>query len=133
MDSLLTMVSTDDVDKIVYIAAPYTAKNSDGSEDKIKVADRMRIVSLCVEQFMKQGLFVISPLLMHLVRTYTESLPGDWAYWSNYSKGLLTRCDYVIILTMEGWEESVGVTEEINIARAHDIEIYYADPKKILE
>lgn len=117
---------------LVYVAAPYSAKNEDGGEDLITVHNRMRDVCLCMNKLMRRGIKPISPLTMHLLRTYDPKLPGDWAYWGAYSELMLNNCDVMIVLMIDGWKESVGVTAEIELAKATDKPIIYIEVSELL-
>ena len=44
-------------------------------------------------------------------------LPTDWAFWEQVDREHLARCDEVLVLMLEGWLLSRGVTAEIEIAR----------------
>lgn len=116
---------------LVYVAGPYTARLEDGSEDHARTAERMRIFCLCVGAMMGLGIKSASPLMMHLVRQHT-TLPGDWAYWGDYSMVMLKKCDAMVVLKIEGWEQSTGVKEEMLIAAENDVPIIFVDPKELL-
>lgn len=116
---------------LAYVAGPYTARLEDGSEDHARTAERMRIFCLCVGAMMGLGIKSASPLMMHLVRQHT-ALPGDWAYWGDYSMVMLKKCDVMVVLKIEGWEQSTGVKEEMLIAAENDVPIIFVDPAELL-
>jgi hypothetical protein len=120
---------------LVYILAPYTAKLPDGSEDKVKVAERVRVVSLCMAKLMHMGIKTCSPVLMHLLRTYVNELPGDWAYWGEYSEVMLGKCDRAIVLMIDGWEKSTGIAAETELwnDRPSTLPMIYLDPVEFLK
>lgn len=68
-----------------------------------------------------------SPLLKHLVREECPEVPGDWAYWKLYSETLMRLCDGCYVIMMDGWEESVGVCEEIILAKKFNKTIIYLE------
>jgi Domain of unknown function (DUF1937). len=80
---------------------------------------------------MEKGVFTVSPLLKHLLLTYT-ALPGDWAYWGTYSETLLKQCDSMIVLTMHGWDTSTGVQAEIKLCRDMGKPVEFIDPVALL-
>jgi hypothetical protein len=110
--------------KLAYLAAPYSDKNQDIVENRIDIFCNID------SMLMQHGIMTVSPLLKHLVLQHS-SLPSDWAYWGDYSKTLLARCDMLIVLKMPGWLESTGVRAEIEFAAINDIKIEYLDPLKI--
>ena len=44
-------------------------------------------------------------------------LPTDWSYWERVDRRFLKLCDEVVVLTLDGWRESVGVREEVRLTR----------------
>jgi len=46
-----------------------------------------------------------------------HGLPTDWAFWQHVDREHLERCDEMVVLMLDGWEESAGVQAEIRIAR----------------
>jgi predicted RNase H-like HicB family nuclease len=120
-------------DALVYVAAPYTAKTAEGKEDVPAIMKRMETFSLCLEQMVKVNIKPTSGLMMHLVRCYTTDLPGDWKFWGGYSTVILKKCNYLVVLMMEGWNQSTGVKEEIAIAKDEGIDIIYLHPDQVLK
>jgi hypothetical protein len=101
--------------RVVYLGAPYSYSHPDPEEQKRVKRERIRQFSLAFEKLTREGHCVISPLLCLLVEPHT-TLPDDWAYWQDYSRTLLERSDEFVILTLDGWQESVGIKGEIEHA-----------------
>lgn len=108
--------------QLVYVSAPYT------HSDSAVIEKRMQVVSEYQAFRAYQGILTVSPLEKHFILKYRD-LPGDYAFWGNLSKCMLRRCDKVHVLTMPGWEQSVGVQDEIRLAKDLNMEIYYVDRK----
>jgi hypothetical protein len=103
---------------LAYIALPYSG-NPDETEDRVK---KMAIFdAVC----MNNGMFAVSPVYKHLMRKYDVILPGNWAYWKEYSEVLLSKCNLLIVMCIPGWRESEGVQAEIKIAEGLRIRIFY--------
>ena len=45
-----------------------------------------------------------------------HGLPTEWSYWERTNRRFLEMCDELIVVALNGWEESVGVQAEIRIA-----------------
>jgi hypothetical protein len=43
-------------------------------------------------------------------------LPVDWSFWERLARPQLERCDEMVVLTLDGWQESVGVQAELRHA-----------------
>ena len=58
-----------------------------------------------------------SQVIPTICNSYGFGLPSDFDYWEAYDTLIIGRCDKLIVLMMNGWEESKGVQAEIIIAR----------------
>lgn len=79
--------------------------------------------------FMKKNpeAHLISPLMHHYTLIHHPDMPTSYQYWRAFSRNLLKRCDELLVLRSEGWEESGGVQDELNYARELGIPIHYED------
>lgn len=112
------------VNKLYYLASPYT--HTDPAIKKL----RAEAVTESAVDLLKHGVFVFAPI------SYNEpwekyNLPGDWNFWSEFDKTFVSRCDGVIVLMLDGWDKSVGVTAEIDFAKNIGLPVYYARPEQI--
>lgn len=108
--------------ELVYLAAPYT------HSDPEVVKQRMELYYKVDAELMKNGIMTASPLLKHALLAVSD-LPGDWEYWKEYALRLLSSCDRMIIIGMDGWDKSTGVAAEIEFCEDNDIpyEVLYVD------
>jgi hypothetical protein len=60
-----------------------------------------------------------------------HGLPIEWSFWSQFDQTFLEICDAVIVLQLEGWEQSVGIQEELRLAEEMGIAIYHLEPGEI--
>jgi Domain of unknown function (DUF1937) len=99
------------VKDLIYLASPYsTPKGS----SKMTMIMRYQQALWATEHLIKNGYMVISPI----VHCHYMILPGDAKTWKEYDYTLLSRCNSVMVLMLEGWRESVGVRQELDWA--HD-------------
>lgn len=106
-------------DFLWYVASPY-------SHHDLSVMTTRYITTMkaCAE-LTGEGYFVISPIVhWHEVAKHF-GLPTDCDYWEEYNKALMEACDGVIVLKLDGWEESKGVAKEIAWGEALGLEIMY--------
>lgn len=114
--------------KLYYVGSPYTHKY------KTIVNQRMTSFSEVMAKLIKHKVHPVSPLMNHFLETQVEiDFPLTWDYWQEYSKILLERCDALIIIKSEGWEESSGVVGEIKIAQDNNIPIFYVNNAEDLD
>ncbi len=59
-------------------------------------------------------------------------LPKGWDYWGAYDRAILSCCNKIIVLKLDGWQESKGVQAEIAIAAEQGITIEYLEPDAVL-
>lgn len=111
--------------KLYYLASPYSH-----TDVKIKKM-RAEAVTKSAVDLLKLGVFVFAPI------SYNEpwekyNLPGDWKFWCEFDKTFVSRCDGgIIVLMLDGWDKSVGVTAEIEFAKSIGLPVYYATQEQI--
>lgn len=105
------------MNKLFYIALPYTHK------DKAVIAQRVDKFCAFDSKLNMENIQTVSPILKHLLLERNLDMPGDWNFWKDLSYTYLSRCDGMIVYEMDGWKESLGVTEEIKFAKQKNIPI----------
>jgi hypothetical protein len=104
---------------ISYLAGPYSSPH-------IHIRDRRyQQISAVAAELMRRGEWIYSPITSchHLAIDY--ELPYDADFWLKHDLAFLARCDRMIVLQLEGWDESVGVKREIEFATEKNIPIVY--------
>lgn len=104
---------------MIYISAPYNHK------DPNVIEYRMLVVYSKFAELMMQGEVPISPLMAHSV-VKLHPVPSNAEFWEQYSITLLSKCSKMIVLQLDGWNESTGVAYEIKYAKENNIEIIFA-------
>jgi hypothetical protein len=56
-------------------------------------------------------------------------LPGNWEYWKEMDEAFIKISGKVLVITLKGWKESVGVNAEMEIAKKYGVPIEYIDPE----
>jgi|SRR6516225_289064 hypothetical protein len=96
---------------MIYLASPYSHPDAGIREQRFQAACRAAATLL------RSGHCVFSPVV-HSHPLVAHGLPTGWAFWQHVDLEHLRWCDVVVVLMLEGWEESVGVQAEIRTARA---------------
>jgi len=107
---------------MIYLASPYS------HPDPAVRAERYRAACRATAALLLAGQPVFSPIA-HGHPLVEYGLPADWTFWQRYDRELLARCDEVVVLVLAGWRESVGVREEIRIARELGKPVRYLAPE----
>ena len=105
-------------DKLIYIAAPYKHENP------YVRAERVREATQYAAYLIDQDEPVFSPLSHSVeIERHRRNIvsPGRWY---DIDLQILQACTEMHILTLPGWEDSIGIQYEIAMAIAHKIPIY---------
>jgi hypothetical protein len=78
---------------------------------------------------MKRGDVVFSPISHTHPIAEECDLPKGWDYWQAFDRAYLAASKLLVILTVDGWMESVGVRAEFDIATEMGIPVeFMTDP-----
>jgi nucleoside 2-deoxyribosyltransferase len=110
-------------DQLIYLASPYF------SIDPAIRERRYHLACLAAGKMLAQGLKVYSPIVHnHPIASLVE-LPKDWAFWREVDLLMLSRCDCLCVLCLEGWDKSVGVRAELEFVSNLGRSIDYLQPE----
>jgi len=108
---------------MIYVGSPYTHHSS------IVMDERARDVAKYTARLIGQGKLAYSPIAHgHMINGYLKEDPG-WEYWKEHDIWMLVRCIQFHVLCLDGWEESVGLKAEIQVASNRLMPIEYIDEK----
>jgi len=110
--------------KLVYLATPYS------NPDHAVRQKRFEKVNKVAADLIIKGEMVFSPISHTHPIAAIKDLPKDWAYWESFCRTYLECCYKIYVLMIDGWEESIGVTAEIKIAKELGLEIEYIEYEK---
>lgn len=102
---------------MIYLASPYSH-----SDSKVK-AMRFRAACIAAGELIKQGLIVFSPIAHTHPIKMLSGLEGEWQQWKTFDEDIISRCEGLFVLKIDGWEESIGVQAEIEFAREQKIPV----------
>lgn len=93
---------------LYYIAGPYTHKNTN-------VQDQREIEhSKISAELLKNGYLIYSPIAETIMLAKHGKLIGtDWDTWREKDLKMLERCDELLIINIDGWQQSRGVKGEV--------------------
>jgi hypothetical protein len=104
---------------LIYLATPYS------HEDPVVMESRFESVNRVAAKLMSDGLHIFSPISHTHPIAIAGKLPTGWEFWNQYDKLVISVCKGMIVLCLDGWLESVGVTAEIDIAKEFGVPIEY--------
>ena len=106
---------------MIFISAPYTHENVEVVEKRVEIIEKY------VAECALSEIIALSPVLYYhnIVKKY--ELPKTYTYWEHICISMLQKCDMLFVLTMDGWDTSVGVKSELEVARRLNISIGYVN------
>lgn len=91
---------------LIYLAVPYTHKSKRVMQYRFSVVTKVAVVLAETS-----GCLVFSPIT-HAYPIHRHNKKNTYEYWLGLDFKILDISDWLYILTLDGWQESVGVKKE---------------------
>jgi hypothetical protein len=95
---------------MIYLASPYSHPDPVVREQRFREACRAAAALLLAGRTVYSPIAHSHPLVEH-------GVPTDWSFWERQDRAMLACCGELMVLMLDGWDQSAGVREEICIAR----------------
>lgn len=117
----------------VYIAAPYTSSFNDVVSKRSQEDRRYETIEHYMVKVFNQGNIALSPVIHCRDLALRHRMPTTYDFWQTYCEETLKLISKderseVHVLMMEGWESSVGVKHEVEVAKSLQITVRYIFP-----
>lgn len=109
----------------IYLACPYSHPDPKVREQRFKQ------VSKAAGQLMELGYLVFSPISHSHQMCIESELYTGFEFWAELDNSFLEWCDILLVLKLDGWQESKGVQEEVRIAEFMCKRVSYSFPEEI--
>lgn len=107
--------------KLSYLASPYTHESSRVRQNRYEAVCRV------AGRLMRDGHLIFSPIAhSHAIAEMCE-LPGHWEFWQEHDRAMLSACEKLIVLKLPGWDISVGVAAEIELALSMGLPVEFME------
>src|SRR5690349_15208591 len=107
---------------IIYLATPYTRYRT-GIE--MAFIDAARLTA----KLIKSGLKIYSPIVhTHPIAIHGNIDAKDHSIWLPFDFAMMRKADVLLVAQMDGWDESFGIAEEIQVFNCDHKPIFYLDP-----
>lgn len=97
--------------ELIYLASPYTHEDPAVQQARFETACR------AAAHLMNKGHAVFSPIAHTHPIACAGDLPKGWDFWERYDRTILAGCHSMMVLQLDGWQQSRGVQAEIAIMR----------------
>ena len=102
-----------------YLAAPYSHADQEVMEA------RYQFITKVTGHLMKKGEVIFSPVTHSHPVAMIGNVPNNWEFWRKQDFAILERCDRLLVLMLQGWDVSVGVSAEILFANSLGMSVRY--------
>lgn len=110
---------------MIYLASPYSHVGHGTDEQKKQTRERnYRYALFAQHQLLTFGYPVFSTIVHNHILAKRYELPSDAGYWTRYNHHMIDLSRAVFVLQTPGYEESIGVNEEIDYANSRAIPVY---------
>jgi len=106
---------------LVYLACPYS------HDDYAIRVKRFNAVCRAAARLIREGEPMVFSPISHSHPISEHGLPTNWEFWEPCDRAYLSCCHKLIVLKLDGWRESRGVTAEIEIASEMGIPVEYLE------
>ena len=107
----------------IYLGCPYTHEHI-----AIRI-HRFKQVSKFAAGLMGEGHLVFSPISHSHQICIEADLPVDYKYWEELDRSFLEWATCMVVLKLDGWEDSKGLEDEIAIMKYMGKEVIYMEYK----
>jgi len=108
--------------ELLYLASPYT------HADESVMEKRHLETCYAARDMMTEWRNVYSPILHNHFMAKMGGLPVDFDYWMNVDFDMIKRCDALVVLMLDGWEDSKGIKAEVDFATSIGLKVHYIKP-----
>lgn len=110
-----------------YLALPYS------HEEEEVMCYRAAVSDYIFSELSKEGRTVYAPISSchHIARKH--GMPTDWQFWKDTCRAFVSASYKIIVIMLPGWEDSTGLTAELELAESLCLEVEWLDPTPYLE
>ena len=105
----------------IYLGCPYTDPHAAIRELRFKQ------VSKFAASLIKESHLVFSPISHSHQICIEADLPVEYTYWKELDLSFLEWADCMMVLKLDGWEESLGLQDEIATCEFMGKKVFYMD------
>lgn len=104
---------------MIYVASPYSHPSAVIRHERCEIAESFAAF------WVQRGKEIYCPIASWHHIAVRHNMPKDFSFWQRLDTKFLRLASELWVLMIDGWEDSVGVQWEINMARQLMIPIRY--------
>ncbi len=117
-----------------YLASLYSLNaKSNSFQDTCTRKHRYEYTMKRTCELLKKGEVVFSPIVHMHEMSIKYNLPKDYSFFKKIDRAMIDKADSLIVLKMKGWEQSEGITDEIEYAKSLGKDIEYLECEGFVE
>lgn len=112
---------------MIYLCSVYSldAKEFTPIEAQALMQKRYEYAAMRTALFLKAGVTIFSPINHCHPIARKHDLPRTWTFWKQHDLNFIKASEQLWVLMMPGWEESEGISAEIEYAISIGIRVLY--------
>ena len=112
---------------LIYLATPYS------HECPATMIYRHDQAVALAAYFLSKQVHVLCPIAhsQQMAMRHLNHTNANWDFWRGISLNLVSRCDVVLVGQLDGWQDSTGVTAEVEFAKSKGIRVSYLGKDEI--
>lgn len=99
--------------KVVYLASPYSHPDKDVMQRRF---EEVCVVHAELLEKIGDCYAFIGPIAASHSIAQLADLPTNWEFWKAQDEALLSKCDELWVLELDGWDKSIGIKAEVDYA-----------------
>jgi hypothetical protein len=109
---------------MIYLTSPYSHPDPTVREQRFQAA------CAATARLLLDGQHVYCPVV-HGHPLVRHGLSADWSFWERFDRSHLERSNEVVVLTLDGWRDSVGLLAELRHAADLRKPVRYVEPETL--
>jgi len=105
-----------------YLASPYTHADEQVMQQRFEAAER------CLHWLLQKQIWTYSPIVHCHALAKRYGLPKDHLFWKTYDRAMIVPSRGILVLMIDGWKTSSGVTDEIVYAEQINVSVETIEP-----
>lgn len=107
---------------MIYLASPYSSQH-----EEVRHRRYLEVRATAALLIPREREAVFSPIIYAHEMAREHDIGTDAKTWRRFNMDMLRHASKLYVLTIEGWVSSLGVAEEIDVAKSLGTEIHYID------